>query len=183
MPVESEARMKRDPNILRDQRGAVMVVGVFMSAFLVGCLWYIIGLGDAAVYRQYMQDGADATAYAAGVYQARGMNIIAMLNLIMAAVPAVLVALKIAQVLLVLANVVSFVLALISIDAPLSAVTTQAQPKLQQLIHKTAKIVRTVLQGLYIAESAVAGAMPVVAEVKSVMVAKGYAPTVDGGFM
>lgn len=175
--------MNRHPNIRRDERGAVMVIGVFMSAFLVGCLWYIIGLGDAAVYRQYMQDGADATAYAAGVYQARGMNIIAMLNLIMASVLAVLVALKIAQVLLTIANVVSCALALIGIGIPFCTATTNAQPKLQQLIDKTTKIVHTVLKGLYIAESTVAVAMPFVAEVKSVMVAKGYAPTVDGGFM
>lgn len=160
-----------------------MVVGVFMSAFLVGCLWYIIGLGDAAIYREYMQDGADATVYAAAVYQARGMNIIAMLNLIMAAVLAVLVALKIAQVLLIIANVVSCALALIGIGIPFCTATTNAQQPLQNLINTTTKIVHTVLKGLYIAESAVAVAMPFVAEVKSVMVAKSYAPTVDGGFM
>lgn len=160
-----------------------MVIGVFMSAFLVGCLWYIIGLGDAAIYREYMQDGADATVYAAAVYQARGMNIIAMLNLIMAAVLAVLVALKIAQVLLIIANVVSCALAVIGIGIPVCTATTSAQPKLQKLIDATTKVVHTVLKGLYIAESGVAVAMPYVAEVKSVMVAKSYAPTVDGGFM
>lgn len=82
---------------LADQRGAVMVVGVFMAAFLVGSLWYIIGIGDAILYRERMQDGADAVAFAAAVYHARGMNIIAMINIIMAAILAVLVAFKLVQ--------------------------------------------------------------------------------------
>src|SRR5437660_153695 len=83
--------------VMKDQRGAAMVIGVFMSVFLVGALWYIVGLGDAMIYRQRVQEAADATAFSAAVVHARGMNIIAMINIIMAAVMAVLVALKTAQ--------------------------------------------------------------------------------------
>ena len=67
----------------------IVIVAVFMSVFLVGCLWYLVGVGDAAIYREKMQDASDATAFASAVYHARGMNIIAMLNLIMAAALAV----------------------------------------------------------------------------------------------
>src|SRR5689334_7262483 len=104
--------MERMNKLGRDQGGAILVIGVFMAAFLVGVLWYIIGLGDAAIYREYMQDGADATTFAAAVYQARGMNIIALLNLIMAAVLAVLVALKVAQVVLGIATAIVCVVTL-----------------------------------------------------------------------
>jgi hypothetical protein len=47
---------------LGDERGAVMVLGIFMCACLVGVLWYLAGIGDAVVYRQRLQEAADATA-------------------------------------------------------------------------------------------------------------------------
>ena len=84
------------PSLREDKRGAILVIAVFMAVFLVGTLWYLVGVGDAAIYREKMTDGADATAFASAVYHARGMNIIAMLNLIMAAALAVLIAFKVA---------------------------------------------------------------------------------------
>ena len=81
---------RRSTGPIADQRGAIMVMAVFMAAFLVGCLWYLIGVGDALVYRERVQDAADAGAYSAAVYHARGMNLIALLNIVMAAMLAVL---------------------------------------------------------------------------------------------
>ena len=77
-----------------DRRGAVIVIAVFMSIFLVGCLWYLIGIGDAALYRQRLDAASDAAAYTSAVYHARGMNMIAMLNLIIAASLALVVVAK-----------------------------------------------------------------------------------------
>src|SRR3954464_5565754 len=82
-----------------DRRGAILVAAVFMAVFLVGCLWYLVGVGDAAIYREKMQDGSDSVAFASAVYHARGMNIIAVLNLVMAAALAVLIAFKVAELL------------------------------------------------------------------------------------
>jgi hypothetical protein len=95
--------------VRKDSRGAIMIGAVFMAAFMVGALWYVIGIGDAIVYRESMQDAADATAFAASVYHARGMNVIALLNVTAAAVFALLVAAKVAQYLLLAANVASCV--------------------------------------------------------------------------
>lgn len=171
--------MERIRKLNSDQRGAILVIGVFMAAFLVGVLWYIIGIGDAVIYREYMQDGADATTFAAAVYQARGMNIIALLNLIMAAVLAVLVALKVAQVLLTIATAIVCVVSLGFGCAPM----IDAGVYLQKLISHVQKIVDAVLPALYVTESAVAVGMPWIAQAKAVSVAKDYGPTVKGGFM
>ncbi|MFO0677801.1 MAG: hypothetical protein U0169_14790 [Polyangiaceae bacterium] len=169
--------------LAHDTRGAVMVVGVFMSAFLVGALWYVIGVGDAILYREAMQDGADATAFASAVYHARGMNIIAMLNLIMAAVLAILVALKIAQALLIITNIISCALAWTGIGAAVCAATSAAEAPLQQVIDKVETIVDKVLRGLNKASTGVAMGMPWIAEAKAVTVARSYGPTVEGGMM
>jgi hypothetical protein len=42
--------MRDKGTLLSDQRGAILVIAVFMAAFMVGCLWYLIGIGDAALY-------------------------------------------------------------------------------------------------------------------------------------
>jgi hypothetical protein len=71
-----------------------MVMGVFMAALVTGMIYYVMGIGEAALYREQMQDASDSGAFAAAVMHARGMNILALINIVIAAVLAVLVALK-----------------------------------------------------------------------------------------
>jgi hypothetical protein len=177
LPPTRDAR----PDLREDRRGAVLLIAVFMSAFLVGVLWYIIGIGDAAIYRQYLQDGADAVAFGSAVYHARGMNIIALINLVMAAVLMVLVAFKIGQLLLAAANIASCLIG--AFLNPICSLTTAAQPKYASLVMKVENAVDKILRVLYQTSNAVAIGMPWVAEGKALSVAGHYKPTVDGGFM
>lgn len=78
-------------NLARDEHGAILVLGIVMGVLLVGALWNIASVGDAAVWREHLQDGADAAAFENAVWNARGMNIIALLNILMSMVMAVLV--------------------------------------------------------------------------------------------
>jgi hypothetical protein len=84
--MEPRIRTERPPRIAADERGAMMVMGVFVSMFLVGALWSIAGMGEAVVMRERMQEAADASAMAAAVIDARAMNILVLFNLIMAAI-------------------------------------------------------------------------------------------------
>jgi hypothetical protein len=77
-----------------DERGAIILMGVFMCIILVGALWFIAGVGDSIVYRERMQEAADAVVFSAATVQARGMNIIVMINLLMAAILAIRVAIN-----------------------------------------------------------------------------------------
>ncbi len=89
------------PRSLRnDRRGAVMVIAVFMAMIAIGALYYLVGLGDAMLAQERMQDAADATAFSSAVIHARGMNILALINIIMASILAVLVLLSILATLL-----------------------------------------------------------------------------------
>jgi hypothetical protein len=173
--------MKLAHSLKRDSRGAILLMAVFMSAFLVGSLWYVIGIGDAAIYRQYLQDGADAVAFGSAVYHARGMNIIALINLVMAAVLMVLVAFKIGQVLLGIANIASCLIG--AFLNPVCNMTTAAQAPYANWVMKVEQIVDKILRVLYQTSNAVAIGMPWVAEGKAILVAGQYKPTVDGGFM
>ena len=66
-----------------------MVIGVFVAAMLVGILYYLWGIGGAVLFRERLQDAADASAFSAAVVHARGMNILVLLNIIMCALAAI----------------------------------------------------------------------------------------------
>ena len=77
--------------------GAVMVMGVFMAVGLVGAVWYVIGLGDALIYRDHVQEAADSVAFSAAVVHARGMNFIAAVNLIMLVMTAIFLLIRVVE--------------------------------------------------------------------------------------
>ncbi len=85
------------------ERGAILLMGLFMSVLLVSCLYYLIGIGDTLLFREKMQDAADAGVYSAAIIHARGMNIIVMINIMMAAILAILVVLKLMSTLCLIA--------------------------------------------------------------------------------
>ncbi len=91
-PFRSHMRL-----ILKDQRGAIAVLALLMTVCLVGALYYVVGIGQAVLLRERLQDAADAGAYSSAAILARGMNLLALINLIMSALLAVLVALKLVQ--------------------------------------------------------------------------------------
>jgi hypothetical protein len=84
-------------NIARDARGAAMVFGVFFAVFLIACVFALYGTIETVLYRQRVQDAADAAAFSAAVVNARGMNLIVLINMTMAVVLSIFVGLRLAQ--------------------------------------------------------------------------------------
>ena len=74
----------RREGLIQETGGAMMLLSLFMALFLIGTLYYILGVGDAVIYRRIMQDSADAGAHAAAVMGAKGMNLHVLLNVVMA---------------------------------------------------------------------------------------------------
>ena len=104
---------KSDKNLAKDSRGAMMVLGLFVSFFLVGVLYYLVGIGDSIWHREQLLDAADSGAFSAAVMHARGMNILVLINIIMAIILAVLVALRIIQFILLVAIAICYAMSLI----------------------------------------------------------------------
>lgn len=73
----------------KDTRGAIMLMGLCMSCFLIGGLWFLIGIGDTIVFRDTMQEAADHAAFTSAVLHAKGMNFISACNLILLAMIAI----------------------------------------------------------------------------------------------
>jgi hypothetical protein len=69
--------------LVRDDRGAVMIIGLFMALGLIGTLWFLLGIGSSIVFKEKMQQAADAVAFSGAAVHARDMNFIVAINLVM----------------------------------------------------------------------------------------------------
>ncbi len=98
------------PSMRKDERGAVMLIGLFMAMSLIGALWTVIGIGDALVYRDKVQEVADHVAFTSATVHARGMNFVAAVNLIMLAIVAVYLVIDLIDKVLNVTDIISDVL-------------------------------------------------------------------------
>ena len=76
--IESRVR-----SFQKDHRGAIMVLGIFFACMMIGWMWMLVGLGDAMIWRDRSQEAADAVTYSSSAVQAKAMNLISFLNLIL----------------------------------------------------------------------------------------------------
>ena len=134
---------------LDDSRGAVLVMGLVMSTVLVGLLWHLLGVGDAIVYRERMQEAADSTAFESAVWHARTMNLLVVLNVVMSAILAVLVIWRTIELLLQIAAVLLFLLAFIPGLEWLDGVAVDVETWVGRLIDKDVQTIsKNVQKGL-----------------------------------
>src|SRR5262245_10106548 len=78
----------------RDEGGNVIVLYVAGAMLLVGMIWAVIGTGSRMVQKETIQSSADAAAFSAAVIKAKGLNIIAFCNLLMALLLAIIMMLR-----------------------------------------------------------------------------------------
>lgn len=90
-----------------DDRGAIMLLAVFMAVLAISLVYFGFGVAHAALLRQRLQDGADASALSGAIMQARSMNLLVLFNLVMAALLAILVLLKLVEALCIAAMMIA----------------------------------------------------------------------------
>ncbi len=69
--------------LIRDERGAMMIIGTFMALGLIGTLWFLLGIGASIVGKEKLQQAADAVAFSGAAVHARDMNFVVAINLVM----------------------------------------------------------------------------------------------------
>ncbi|MEO6419172.1 MAG: hypothetical protein ABIP39_07185, partial [Polyangiaceae bacterium] len=99
--------MNARKSFIADTGGAILIAGVFMTLFLIGGLFFLLGIGNALVFHDHMQEVADASAFTGAVVHARFMNMIAAINIIMLVLVAVHIALGIIHLAMFVANAVA----------------------------------------------------------------------------
>jgi hypothetical protein len=77
---------RRPESLSTDDRGAILVMGLVAAVFITALLYFLFGVGETIRHHERMNDAADAGAYATGVMHARGMNLVALANMVKLAV-------------------------------------------------------------------------------------------------
>ncbi len=75
----------RDPkgNLVQNEQGAVMIMGLAMILGLIAFMWFLLGIGETLAFRDHMQDAADSAAFTQSAVSALGMNLIVLINMIL----------------------------------------------------------------------------------------------------
>jgi hypothetical protein len=165
-------------NVAGDTRGAIMVMGVFLCLLVAASLWYLSGLGEAIVYRERTQEAADAVAFTIAAAHAKGMNVLVLLNLTMALILSIRVALK---ALLTVEIIAEVVFGLACLDPFGGEVLCAAAPIVgdaievtTNLINETRQPINDALKGLHDAERVIAKVVPTAAVAASLDVGHKY---------
>ena len=176
--------------LIQETRGAMMLVSLFMALFLIGTLYYVLGVGDAVIYRRIMQDGADAGAHAASVMGAKGMNLHALLNVVMAVTAGILLLVRSVEVLLeIILGVLNGLLATVVL-APkaltLIGLLTPVESTIESVGNTVEEFVRIAHDALDAAHHAVQHGYPLLAQARAIdamAFQEAYDPPVAGGFV
>ena len=142
-----------------DERGNIIVLYVAAALLLIGMLWAIIGTGARMVQKETIQSSADAAAFSAAVIKAKGLNIIAFCNLLMALLLAIIMMLRLIKgALLVLLGVCvaacfdifggevlcAFAPTVESLYNTYSRIESQIEPRLMDAMRGLARVERAV---------------------------------------
>lgn len=118
---------------LGDERGAMALVTVFFAVFAVAALYSFVGSVDAVFHRERMQDAVDSATLSSAVLHARSMNFVVLVNIVMAALLAILIAIKLVESLAIIGMAVAAALAWPTFGASLAAIP-MLKP-IQQAMH------------------------------------------------
>ncbi len=170
-----------EAGFVRDDRGVIMIVGVMFTFLWIGLAWAIFGIGNAITYRENLQNASDASAFAAAVYDARGMNMLASINILMGVVLAVLLAAHVIQLGVFLVEAASCAICCTELSclygwAECPDDCSTVNDINQDLVANVDSIVHDILPVLHDLEVGVAAGWPWVASGKSTTLVTQYYP-------
>jgi hypothetical protein len=161
-PPEAPHRPYR---LVSDTRGAILVLGLLLGVLLSGSLWSLLRLGQAVSDRESARAAVDASALENAIWHARGMNMIAALNVTMALVIGVLVIWRLALAATTLASLAA--VAASALNAGIPAGAGSLPPELPGTLlgadTEIAARVLSIVSGLGAAQAAVAAYTPLLA--------------------
>ncbi len=165
-----------------DERGAILLIALFFAVFMVGMVYYVIGVAEAVLLSERMQDAVDASALSGAVMNARGMNFIVLINLVMSALLAILVALKLVETLAMVGIALASALAYptFGLTLPLIPVLETVRSTASSWYHTLKPDIEQALEGLNTLSTTVARmAPPASKELAEEGVEKYWSPPVE----
>jgi hypothetical protein len=167
-----------------DERGAILLIAVFFAIFAVALVFSVVGTAESLLYRERMQDAADQAALSGALMHARSMNLIVLINIVMAALLAILVTIKLLEGLAIIGMAIAAGLAWFTAGASLVFIPPlQIMQSDMNVAYEQAKPpIDSALEALNDAADAVKTAAPIAANgVVLADIANYSSPPVDAG--
>jgi hypothetical protein len=154
----------------------MFVMGIPLVFFMIGLLYFVIGLGEELVLRERIQDAADAGAMTGAMVYARGMNLIALINQLMAALVGLLIMVRMLEGVMIATVVVATALAWPTGGTSMSVVPTAkvAQQEANIAYTQLQNVVNPTIQALHALEIGIQYGMPAIAELQTIDVIKSF---------
>ncbi len=153
-----------------------MVMATFVAIFLVAVVYHVAGVGEAALEQQVMQDAADAVTFSSASVNSRGMNLLVIINRIMAAILAILVAVRLLEAILIVAQAAMAVLCAIPWTAaamcPIASALVTPTEEISNVANDVEDIVNEVLPIFHDLAELVNEIVPYLAEAEAVAVSQ-----------
>lgn len=167
-----------------DQRGAMLVIATFFAIFAVAILYTLVGVAETLFIRERLQDAADATALSGAIAHARSMNFLVLVNIVMAALMAILVTIKLVEGVAIVGIAIAAALAWPTAGASLAAIPPlkAAQANMQELYSSLEGPIGNALSALNTTSDAMADLTPGAASLLAGAEVARFAPVVSGGF-
>jgi hypothetical protein len=157
-----------------DARGAILVLGILLGAMLVSIVFHIASVGQAILWRENAQDAADAVAYEAALWNARGMNVIVALNVFLAVLIAILMFWRLLMLVVTIMLVLSGIACLAAPFFPVLGTLCRMTPRLANIVTRMINYDQRYTPKLYRAmtlihrgQVIVASATPIISAVRS----------------
>lgn len=99
-----------------------MVFALFCAVFAAGLLFAVVGTAESVFTRERLQDAVDSAALSGAILHARAMNLLVLVNIVMAVFLAILVTIKLVEALALAGIVIATGLAFVTSGASLAAV-------------------------------------------------------------
>src|SRR4051812_21420022 len=143
-----------------------MVIALFLAVFLLGLLYYVVGVTQTVFFREHLQDTADGAALSGAVMHARSMNLIVLINIVMAALLAILVTIKLVEGLAIIGMVIAAALAWFTGGSTLAAIPPlkTAQADMNAAYQQVQPPVFAALKALHTAAGLVSDLAPIAAD-------------------
>ncbi len=170
LPAQPNAA-QRGGALRADTHGAILVIGIVLGALLTMALGHLVGLSKAILWREAAQNAADAAAFEHAAWQARGMNLLAGVNIVMSLLVAALVLWRLAATAAIFATLLGVTLTLLEPKANVGEQGARGESLLAALAAdaRVAKEVSSLLAGLSAAQTAIATYTPILATRASVL--------------
>lgn len=166
-----------------DCRGAMFVMGIPLIFFMIGLLYFVIGLGEELVFRERMQDAADAGAMTGAMVYARGMNLIALLNQLMAALVGLLIMVRMLEAVMTATIFIAGALAWPTAGASLGVVPSVevAREEANTAYEELKNVINPIVEVLHGLELGIQYGMPAIAELQTIDIITSFDKPIASG--